>query len=79
MKFEAFGWHVQTIDGNDMDQIISAIEKAKADKSKPSAIIAKTVKGKGVSFMENNNAWHKGVPSDEQWRKAAEELGGIAK
>jgi len=78
-KFEAFGWHVQTIDGNDIDQILSAIEKAKANKSKPSAIIARTIKGKGVSFMENNNAWHKGVPSEEQWRKAAEELGGIAR
>jgi len=77
-KFEAFGWHVQTINGNDINQILSAIGQAKADKSKPNVIITKTIKGKGVSFMENNNAWHKGVPSEEQWRKAAEELGGIA-
>lgn len=78
-KFEDFKWHVQEIDGNDMAQILDAVKKAKEVKGKPSAIIAKTTKGKGVSYMENNNAWHKGTPTEEQWRQAAKELGGIAK
>jgi len=78
-KFEAFGWHVQTIGGNDIDQILNAIAMAKAVKVKPSVIIAKTIKGKGVSFMENDNAWHKRVPSEDQWHLAAKELGGVAK
>jgi transketolase len=78
-KFRAFKWHVQEIDGHDMAQILDAVERAKATVGQPSAIIAKTVKGKGVSYMENNNAWHKGTPTEEQWCQAAKELGGIAK
>ncbi len=77
-KFKEFKWHVLMIDGHDMKQILDAVEDAKAVKGKPSVIIAKTIKGKGVSYMENNNAWHKGTPTEEQWRQAAEELGGIA-
>lgn len=74
-KFSDFGWHVQTIDGHDISAIIDAIGRAKEKKGVPSVIIAKTIKGKGVSYMENNNAWHKGVPSENQWRQAAAELG----
>ena len=78
-KFRDFGWDTQEIDGNDIAQIIEAVRKAKQVKGLPHAIIAKTVKGKGISFMENNNAWHKGTPTEEQWRQAAQELGGTAK
>ncbi len=74
-KFRDFGWQVQSIDGHDIAGILGAISRAKAEKGIPSAIIAKTTKGKGISYMENNNAWHKGVPSEAQWRQAAEELG----
>ncbi len=74
-KFSAFGWHVQEIDGNDIGQILQAVAVAKKQSGKPAAIIARTVKGKGVSYMEDNNAWHKGTPTEEQWRQAAKELG----
>lgn len=77
-KFRDFGWDTQEIDGNNIEAILEAIDKAKNVKKMPHAIIAKTVKGKGVSFMENNNAWHKGTPTEEQWRQAARELGGVA-
>ena len=59
-----------------MDAIKDAIEKAKAVKGIPHVIICDCIKGKGVSYMENNNAWHKGVPSDEQYEIAKKELGG---
>ena len=75
-KFEAFGWHVQVIDGHDHAAISDAIACAKSVKGVPSVIVAKTIKGKGVSYMENNNAWHKGVPTAEQVRIAEQELGG---
>lgn len=72
-KFEAFGWHVITIDGNDFDSIENAFKEAeKVDK--PVAIIAKTVKGKGVSFMENQVSWHGSAPDDEQTKQAVAEL-----
>lgn len=74
-KFEAFGWNVVTIDGHDMDAINSAYAKAKECKGKPTMIIAKTIKGKGVSFMENNYAWHGVAPNDEQLATALKELG----
>ena len=74
-KFEAFGWNVITIDGHDMEAIASAYQKAKECKGKPTMIIAKTIKGKGVSFMENNYAWHGVAPSDEELEIALKELG----
>lgn len=75
-RFYAFGWHTQEIDGHDFDSIKAAILLAKKTPGKPHAIIANCIKGKGLSYMENNNAWHKGVPTDEQWEIARKELGG---
>lgn len=82
-KFEAFNFHVINIDGNDFDQIDAAFKEAKATKGMPTAIICKTVKGKGVSFMENNAGWHGKAPNDEEYAtamadltKIGEELGG---
>ena len=82
-KFEAFNFHVINIDGNDFDQIDAAFKEAKATKGMPTAIICKTVKGKGVSFMENNAGWHGKAPNDEEYatamsdlQKIDEELGG---
>ena len=72
-KFEAFGWETIVIDGHDFEQIESALEKAKKS-DKPVAIIANTVKGKGVSFMENAVGWHGKAPGDEQYEQAMAEL-----
>ena len=66
-KFEAFNFHVINIDGNDFDEIDAAFKEAKTVKGQPTAIIAKTVKGKGVSFMENQAGWHGTAPNDEQY------------
>ena len=74
-KFKAFGWNVVTIDGHDLDQIESAVEGAKAAKGQPTAVIAKTVKGKGVSYMENAVDWHGKAPNDEEFAVAMKELG----
>ena len=65
---------LETIDGHDFDAIASALDTAKTVKGRPSAIIMKTVKGKGVSFMENNAGWHGKAPNDEQWAQAKAEL-----
>lgn len=73
-KFEAFHWHVITVNAHDYDQLRAAITEAKNTKGKPTAIIAKSIKGKGVSFMENNAAWHGAAPNDEQYAQAAAEL-----
>ena len=73
-KFEAFGWHVISIDGHDFDQIDDAFKEADKINGKPVAIIQKTVKGKGVSFMENQVSWHGSAPNREQYDKAMEEL-----
>jgi len=73
-KFEAFNFHVINIDGNDFDQIEAAFKEARATKGMPTAIIAKTVKGKGVSFMENQVGWHGAAPNDEQYAVAMEDL-----
>ena len=73
-KFEAFGWHVISIDGHDFDQIDDAFKEADKITGKPVAIIQKTVKGKGVSFMENQVSWHGSAPNREQYEKAMEEL-----
>ena len=82
-KFEAFNFHVINIDGNDFDQIDAAFKEAKETKGMPTAIVCKTVKGKGVSFMENNAGWHGKAPNDEEYAtamadltKIGEELGG---
>jgi len=75
-KFEAFGWNVLSIDGHDFDQIFDALEKSKQVKGKPTLIIANTVKGKGISFMENQASWHGTAPNAEQAQKALAELGG---
>ncbi|MCR4944005.1 MAG: transketolase [Clostridium sp.] len=75
-KFEAFGWNVLVIDGHNYDEILDAIEKAKECKLKPTAIVCKTIKGKGVSFMENEASWHGAAPSLEQCEIAVKELGG---
>ena len=73
-KFEAFNFHVINIDGNDFDQIAAALKEARETKGMPTAIIAKTVKGKGVSFMENKASWHGVAPNDEEYAIAMEEL-----
>ena len=73
-KFEAFNFHVISIDGNDFDQIAAAFAEARQTKGMPTAIIAKTVKGKGVSFMENQVSWHGTAPNDEQYETAMEDL-----
>ena len=73
-KFEAFNFHVINIDGNDFDQIDAAFKEAKATKGMPTAIICKTVKGKGVSFMENNAGWHGKAPNDEEYATAMADL-----
>ena len=73
-KFEAFGWNTIEIDGHEYDQIFAAFEMAKNLKGKPTVIIAKTVKGKGVSYMENNAAWHGSAPNEEQYMTALHDL-----
>ena len=75
-KFEAFGWHVIEIDGHDFSQIFDALDAARAEKEKPTAIIAKTVKGKGVSYMEDQAGRHGKAPSEEEAMQAVKELGG---
>ncbi len=78
-KFEAFNFHVINIDGNDFDQIDKAFKEARATKGMPTAIICKTVKGKGVSFMENNAGWHGKAPNDEEYATAMADLEKIGK
>ena len=73
-KFEAFNFHVITINGNDMDEIAAALKEARKTKGMPTAIIAKTTKGKGVSFMENAVGWHGKAPNDEEYKIAMEDL-----
>ena len=73
-KFAAFGWNVIVIDGHDLDAIEAACEQAKATKGQPTAVIMKTVKGKGVSFMENNVKWHGSAPKADQYEQACAEI-----
>lgn len=74
-KFEAFNFHVINVkDGNDLDQLAAAFAEARSVKGMPTAIIAKTLKGKGISFMENNVDWHGKAPNDEQYAQAMQEL-----
>lgn len=73
-KFKAFGWHVIVTDAHDFEKLMAAIDEAKATKGKPTAIIMKSIKGKNVSFMENNAAWHGSAPNKEQYEQAISEL-----
>ena len=73
-KFEAFNFHVINIDGHDYDQIAAAFKEARETKGQPTAIIAKTTKGKNVSFMENQASWHGVAPNDEQYAQAMQDL-----
>ncbi len=73
-KFEAFNWNVIHVDGHDYDALIAAFEQAKQCKGKPTMLLLHTIKGKGVSFMENNYAWHGKAPNDEQYEQAKAEV-----
>lgn len=73
-KFKAFGWDVQMVDGHDLDALRAAIASAKGAQDKPSVIIMKTTKGKGVSYMENEASWHGSAPNEEQYKQAMAEL-----
>lgn len=76
-KFASFGWNVIVIDGHNFDEIFSAIDIAKKCKGRPTAVIAKTHKGEGVSFMKDEAGWHGKAPNKEEAKLAIEELGGI--
>ena len=73
-KFESFGWAVRQVDGNDVKALKAAFAAMPFEVGKPSLIIAHTIKGKGVSFMENSVKWHHGVPDQEQYKNAIAEL-----
>lgn len=73
-KFRAFGWHVIDCDGHDLTALLAAFQEAAQTKGKPTAIIAKTVKGKGVSFMENLCAWHGKAPNQDELAAALAEI-----
>ena len=73
-KWRAFGWHTIEIDGHDLKAVDAAFTEARSVKGKPTAIVAHTVKGKGVSFMENNPKWHGTAPNPEEVAKALQEL-----
>ncbi len=74
-KWQAFGWAVKEIDGHDVNQIEQALLSVPFQKGQPSCVVAHTVKGKGISFMENQLAWHYQAPDDEQLARALAELG----
>ena len=73
-KFRSFGFQVINIDGHDIDEISKAFEVARNVEGKPTCIIAKTIKGKGVDFMENQAGWHGKAPNEEEYKKALKEL-----
>jgi transketolase len=73
-KFKAFSWNVIEIDGHNYEEIINALDTARTVKGQPTVIVANTVKGKGVSFMENNAGFHGAAPNEEEYKKAMEEL-----
>ena len=75
-KFEAFNWEVRRINGHDMQQVLQTLEEARDFRGKPFCIVADTVKGKGVSFMENQRSWHGSPPNDLQYRQAVSEIQG---
>ena len=76
LKFEASGWKVRWIDGHNMEEIVSVLEEAKAGHDKPMAILARTIKGRGVKFMENVRGWHGKAPNQDEYRKAVDEIRG---
>ena len=76
-KFQSFGWHVLNVDGHSFPDFLAALDEAKETKGQPTAIIAKTHKGCGVSFMEDQAGWHGKAPNDEQFEQAIKELGGV--
>ena len=78
-KFEAFGWHVIKVSAHNFEELMAAVEEAKATKGQPTALIMKSVKGKNVSFMENNAGWHGSAPNEEQYNQAIAELDEIIK
>lgn len=78
-KFRAFGWNVIVIDAHDYNQIEAALNEARATKGKPTCIVAKSIKGKGVSFMENQASWHGSAPNKEQYEQAMADLNAILK
>jgi transketolase len=78
-RYAEFGWNAVTIDGHNFDQIAEALKKARETKGKPTMIISKTVKGKGVSFMENECIWHHKEPSEQEYKEACEELAEVYK
>ncbi len=73
-KFRAFNWHIEIVDGHDTSALTSILSKIPFEKNKPNMIIANTIKGKGVSFIENDHTWHHHVPNDQQYQQAQEEL-----
>src|SRR5207253_6289697 len=73
-KFAAFGWHVVECDGHDIEDLIRALRAAKAHKGKPTAVIARTIKGKGVSYMEHDYNWHSKVMTDEEYARAIADI-----
>ena len=73
-KFEAFNWNVISVNGHDFSQLLCALSKARETKNRPTVILMHTVKGKGVSFMENQVGWHGKAPNDEQYAQARSEL-----
>ena len=73
-KWEAFGWHAQQIDGHNFEEINKALNATRAEAKKPSVIVADTIKGKGISFMENDNNWHYRTPNAEELEAALTEL-----
>lgn len=78
-KFEAFGWHVIKVDAHNLSELLDAVNEAKETKGQPTAIIMKSVKGKNVSFMENNAGWHGSAPNKEQYEQAISEIDAIIK
>ncbi|HEU12810.1 MAG TPA: transketolase, partial [Euryarchaeota archaeon] len=76
-KFRAFGWNVFNVDGHNIEEILNAIDMAKRRNGKPNMIIARTIKGKGVSFMENTHEFHGKAPNKEQYERAIKELDEI--
>ena len=78
-KFKAFGWNVIVTDAHDFNKLLDAVNQAKAVKGKPTAVIMKSIKGKNVSFMENNPAWHGAAPKKDEYEQAIKELDEIIK
>lgn len=76
-KWKAFRWHCQGIDGHNISEILTAIDKAQSKTEQPSVIVAKTTKGKGLPFMENDNSWHKRTPTEEELKEAIKVFGGV--